>query len=228
MSGRNISKKGWCSYCGTQVPSGAVFCPHCGKPIDPNYVYDESISSEEAFFEKGKETIIELRVEEAQKRDAGRFIVRVDNAAMEKLGVQKDDVVEIKGEKATSAIAWPAYPEDKDKGLVRMDEYLRHNANVSLGDKVVIKKASEKQAESVILAPVSVRFPVEERFERFVKRKLVGYPVTQGDVVRIRVLSRVILFGVVKTTPEGIVIVKPQTTLHISEKPMWQKTGGAK
>ena len=78
---------------------------------------------------------IELRVEEAQKRDAGRFIVRIDNAAMEKLGIQTGDIVEIKGKKTTAAIAWPAYPEDKDKRLVRMDGYLRRNANVSLGDK---------------------------------------------------------------------------------------------
>jgi len=169
---------------------------------------------------------IELRVEEAQKRDAGRFIVRIDNAAMEKLGIQTGDIVEIKGKKTTSAIAWPAYPEDKDKGLVRMDGYLRRNANVSLGDKVVVKKASEKQAKSIILAPTSVRFPVEERFERFVKSKLVGHPVTQGDTLHITVLSRAILFVVVKTTPKGIVIVKPQTTLHISEKPLTEISVG--
>ncbi|MEM2958437.1 MAG: CDC48 family AAA ATPase, partial [Candidatus Jordarchaeaceae archaeon] len=163
---------------------------------------------------------IELRVEEAQKRDAGRFIVRIDNAAMEKLGIQTGDIVEIKGKKTTAAIAWPAYPEDKDKGLVRMDGYLRRNANVSLGDKVIIRKANEKPATSVILAPTSVRFPVEERFERFVKSKLVGHPVNQGDTIHITVLSRAILFVVVKTTPKGIVIVKPQTELRISEKPL--------
>jgi len=163
---------------------------------------------------------IELRVEEAQKRDAGRFIVRIDNEAMEKLGIQTGDIVEIRGKKVTAAIAWPAYPEDKGKGLVRMDGYLRRNANVSLGDKVSIKKANEKQAKSVILAPTSVRFPVEDRFERFVKSKLVGHPVTQGDTIHITVLSRAILFVVVKTNPKGIVIVKPQTTLHISEKPL--------
>ncbi|MEM3649413.1 MAG: CDC48 family AAA ATPase [Candidatus Jordarchaeaceae archaeon] len=169
---------------------------------------------------------VELRVEEAQKRDAGRFIVRIDNAAMEKLGIQTGDIVEIRGKKVTSAIAWPAYPEDKDKGLVRMDGYLRRNANVSLGDKVIIRKANEKVAKSVILAPTSVRFPVEERFERFVKSKLVGHPVTQGDTLHITVLSRAILFVVVKTTPKGIVIVKPQTTLHISEKPLTEISVG--
>ncbi|MFB0561618.1 MAG: CDC48 family AAA ATPase [Candidatus Lokiarchaeia archaeon] len=169
---------------------------------------------------------IELRVEEAQKRDAGRFIVRIDNVAMEKLGIQTGDIVEIKGKKTTAAIAWPAYPEDKDKGLVRMDGYLRRNANVSLGDKISVKKAHEKQAKSVILAPTSVRFPVEERFERFVKSKLVGHPVTQGDTIHITVLSRAILFIVVKTNPKGIVIVKPQTALHISEKPLTEISVG--
>jgi hypothetical protein len=56
MSGKKGSEKKWCAYCDIQVPIGAVFCPRCGEPIDPSYIYGESVSSEEALFEKPVET----------------------------------------------------------------------------------------------------------------------------------------------------------------------------
>ncbi|WXG41784.1 MAG: zinc ribbon domain-containing protein [Candidatus Freyarchaeum deiterrae] len=50
------TKKELCAYCGTQVPSGALYCPHCGEPTDTSSEYDEEISSEGAFFGEEKET----------------------------------------------------------------------------------------------------------------------------------------------------------------------------
>ncbi|MEM3465417.1 MAG: CDC48 family AAA ATPase [Candidatus Jordarchaeales archaeon] len=161
----------------------------------------------------------QLRVEEAQKRDVGRSIVRIDSEVMKMLGIHTGDIVEIRGKRVTAAIAWPAYPEDEGKDIIRMDGYIRKNANVTLGEKVTVAKAKEQYAKSVTLAPPSVQFPVESRFERFVKSKLVGQPVVEGDTLHVSVLSRAIIFVVVKTNPKGIVVIKPQTVLHISEKP---------
>jgi hypothetical protein len=48
MSGKKAPKIRWCTYCNTEAPSGAVFCPRCGEPIDPNYVYGEGVFSEDA------------------------------------------------------------------------------------------------------------------------------------------------------------------------------------
>nr|MDO8081082.1 zinc ribbon domain-containing protein [Candidatus Freyarchaeota archaeon] len=55
MSGKKVSGTKWCAYCGTQAPSGAVFCPRCGEPIDPSHVFEE-INSEEALVKKEKES----------------------------------------------------------------------------------------------------------------------------------------------------------------------------
>ncbi|MEM4446769.1 MAG: CDC48 family AAA ATPase [Candidatus Jordarchaeales archaeon] len=162
---------------------------------------------------------VQLRVEEAQKRDVGRSIVRIDSEIMKMLGIHTGDIVEIRGRRVTAAIAWPAYPEDEGKDIIRMDGYIRKNANVTLGDKVTVAKAKEQYAKSVTLAPPNVQFPVENRFERFVKSKLVGQPVVEGDTIHVSVLNKAIVFVVVKTNPKGIVVIRPQTVLHISEKP---------
>lgn len=45
----------------------------------------------------------ELTVIEAYARDVGRGIARIDHAVMEKLGLSKDDIIEIKGKRRTVA-----------------------------------------------------------------------------------------------------------------------------
>lgn len=61
MSRKRVPETKWCAYCGVQVPNGALFCPHCGEPIDPNYVYDEDVSSEEAVIKEDENpTVYEI------------------------------------------------------------------------------------------------------------------------------------------------------------------------
>ncbi|GAH79994.1 unnamed protein product, partial [marine sediment metagenome] len=100
---------------------------------------------------------IKIRVAEAQRRDVGRFIVRVDADDMRKLNIQVGDIIEIEGTKKTAAIAWPAYSQDQGRGIVRMDGSIRRNAKITLGDSVIIRKANENPAKEIILAPTSSR-----------------------------------------------------------------------
>ncbi|WXG41770.1 MAG: hypothetical protein WED07_13570 [Candidatus Freyarchaeum deiterrae] len=60
MSEKREPKKGCCASYGYQIPNGALYCPRCGEPIDPNYVYDESIPPEEAVIKEDEN----LRVDE--------------------------------------------------------------------------------------------------------------------------------------------------------------------
>jgi hypothetical protein len=57
MSGKKVPEKGRCAYCGTQTPSGALYCPRCGEPIDSSSLYDEGIFSEGALVEEAEEPI---------------------------------------------------------------------------------------------------------------------------------------------------------------------------
>ncbi|WXG39495.1 MAG: sister chromatid cohesion protein PDS5 [Candidatus Freyarchaeum deiterrae] len=50
------SKRSQCVSCGTQAPSGALYCPHCGELVDPSSLSGESISLRDAVVEEAEET----------------------------------------------------------------------------------------------------------------------------------------------------------------------------
>jgi transitional endoplasmic reticulum ATPase len=168
-----------------------------------------------------------LKVTEAEHRDIGRFIVRIDAMSMEKLGVRTGDIIQIKGKRVTAAIAWPAYQGDKGREIIRMDGRIRRNAGVSLSEKVTVSRANEEPARNVTLAPTSVPIRPEPRFEEFVKRKLLNCPVTANDTVFIPILGRAIPFKVTSVKPAGTVVVQHSTMLSIAEKPTGDVVGAA-
>jgi Cell division protein 48 (CDC48), N-terminal domain. len=62
---------------------------------------------------------LELKVGELRHNEAGRGRVRIDEEAMEQLGLTAGDAVEIEGRRKTVAIVWPGYSEDRGTGLIR-------------------------------------------------------------------------------------------------------------
>ncbi|MHA1882913.1 MAG: CDC48 family AAA ATPase [Candidatus Thorarchaeota archaeon] len=168
-----------------------------------------------------------LKVAEAEHRDIGRFIVRIDAISMEKLGVRTGDIIQITGKRTTAAIAWPAYQGDKGREIIRMDGRIRRNSGVSLSEKVTVTKAMEEPARNVTLAPTSVPIRPEPRFEEFVKRKLLNCPVTLQDTVFIPILGRAIPFKVTSVKPSGTVVVQHSTILTIAEKPTGDISGSS-
>jgi transitional endoplasmic reticulum ATPase len=170
---------------------------------------------------------IVLKVAEAEHRDIGRFIVRIDAMSMEKLGVRTGDIIQIKGKRLTAAIAWPAYQGDKGHEIIRMDGRIRRNAGISLSEKVSVSRANEEPAKNVTLAPTSVPIRPEPRFEEFVKRKLLNCPVTVQDTVFIPILGRAIPFKVTSIKPAGTVVVQHSTVLAIAEKPTGDIVGAS-
>jgi len=173
----------------------------------------------------GKKELI-LRVVEARQKDVGRGKVRIDIDLLNQIGVNPGEVVEIEGQRKTAAIAWPLAPEDileeEDKYIIRMDGITRKNAGVSIGDKVIVRKAFPKVATSVKLAPSNFSITVDPGFISYVKKKLKDYPLVEGDTVLIPVLGQAIPFTVVQVRPQGIVIVSDETSITISEKPAEQ------
>ena len=126
---------------------------------------------------------LKLTVAEARRQaDVGRSLVRLDEAAMKKLGLKQGDIVEVVGTKPTGAIALRSYPEDRGLNIVRLDGLIRHNAGTSIGEKVTVRKAEVKEAKSVTIAPTDphVRFMAPGEV---IKRNLLGRPVTKGDLL---------------------------------------------
>lgn len=163
-------------------------------------------------------TEILLKVEEADHRDIGKYIGRIDKSSMKKLGVRKGDILKIQGKRVTIAIAWPAYRKDKGRENIRMDGRIRRNAGVRLSEKVTVSLVIGEPAKNVILAPTSVPIRSEPRFEEFVKKKLLNCPLNEQDTVFIPILGRAIPFQVVSTEPSNsTVVVKKSTRLNIED-----------
>ena len=170
--------------------------------------------------ENGDEDIpkISLRVQKAKKRDIGKNIIRIDTKTMEDLYIKTGDVIAVKGKKDSAGIAWPSYPQDNGLGIVRFDSRLRKNTGTAIDDTIEIWKVNALPAQNVVLAPSGVKFKANPKFESFVRRKLINYPVTLDDIILIAIgISREIAFKVKSIRPKGVCVIKQDTAIHISE-----------
>jgi transitional endoplasmic reticulum ATPase len=161
----------------------------------------------------------QLRVGDARQRDVGRGIARIDQRTMQKLGISAGDVIEIINKRPTSAIAWPAYSEDQNRDLIRIDGFTRKNAGVAINEYVIIRPAKVKPALSLTLAPVDMRLNVDEDFTNFVKNRLMERTLVEGDTTLVMMLGHAIPFAVSKTRPHGIIKVTAETHLTILNEP---------
>jgi len=166
-----------------------------------------------------------LRVAEAKQRDAGRGKARINDKTMEFLKIVAGDVIELKGKRTTVAVTWPAYQDDVNQDIIRIDGLIRKNAGVSLNEYVTIKKADVKEGQSVVLAPVDMRLNVDTDFINFVKSRLLETPIVNGDSVFVVILGSAIPFTVVRTRPHGIVKITPSTNLQVLSEPSAGKKG---
>jgi hypothetical protein len=162
---------------------------------------------------------VRLRVAEAKQRDAGRGKARIDDEVMRSLNIVAGDVVSIKGKRETAAVAWPAYQEDQDRNIIRIDGLLRKNAGASINEYVVIAKADIKAASTVTLAPVDMRLNVDKDFKNFVQSRLLEFPLVEGDSIFVVILGTAVPFTVVETEPKGIVKMAQSTSLQVSGHP---------
>ena len=166
-----------------------------------------------------------MRVGDARQRDVGRGIARIDQRTMQKLGISAGDVIEIVNKRTTSAIAWPAYSEDQNRDIIRIDGFTRKNAGAAINEYVVIKPAKVKTALSITLAPVDMRLNVDEDFTNFVRNRLMERTLVEGDTTLVMMLGHAIPFTVTKTRPHGIIKVTAETKLTILNEPAPEAKG---
>jgi len=168
---------------------------------------------------------IQLRVGDARQRDVGRGIARIDQNAMQELGISAGDVVEIVNKRTTSAIAWPAYSEDQNREMIRIDGFTRKNAGAAINEYVSIKPAKVKTAVGITLAPVDMRLNVDDDFTNFVRNRLMERTLVDGDTTLVMMLGHAIPFTVSKTRPHGIVKVTAETRVTILNEPAPESKG---
>ena len=168
---------------------------------------------------------MQIKVAEAKQRDIGRGKARLDSDAMQALGITAGDIIQITGKRGTAAIAWPAYPEDQGKQIIRIDGILRRNAGVALNEYVIIKGVEAEEAQSIVLAPIDIRLNIDQDFTGFVKNRLIELPLVEGDSVFVMIMGSAIPFSVVRVKPRGIVKMTQSTTLQVLSEPTPEKKG---
>ena len=158
-----------------------------------------------------------LKVAEAEQRDVGRKIARIDPDIAEALNVVSGDALELSSiGRKTTVLSWPAKESDRGKGLIRMDGFIRNRLDVGINDLVEIKVVESKIAKDITFAPTE---PLRIMgAEEYLAEYLNGTLMTKGDTVPISVMGRRIDLVVISTHPSGPVIINDTTDIVVSEE----------
>jgi transitional endoplasmic reticulum ATPase len=169
---------------------------------------------------------VQLRVDSAYPGDQGGGKARLDPETMLLLKISPGDLVAIEGKRRTVAKVWRALVEDWNQRKIRIDNFTRLNAGVSIGDTVkVVKIADEVEAKRVVLAPpedLPKKIPIANN--PHVVNGLIDFPVAKNDSVPIMlglpfIQPQIVAFKVVEIEPEEAVIITKNTFIEFSDKP---------
>lgn len=162
---------------------------------------------------------IRLRVAEAHPKDAGRGIVRLDPADLERIGVNIGDIVTVAGERKTVAKAMPAYLPDRGKKIIQLDGITRENAGAGLDMTVAVERCHAEPAQAIALKPLSGPQRSNRSQPQYISRLLEGRPLMAGDRVRVDLVGASVRdFRVESVAPKGAVIVTNATRLNLREE----------
>jgi len=165
-----------------------------------------------------KEESLHLQVDESKQRDIGKKRARISPDAMDYLHVAPGDVIEIVGKKTSSAIVWPVDEDEKNPDIINIDGQMRKNVGVSLNDAVQVKKVETKTAKTVVLMPINDVVTVDKEFTDFVKNRLKGLPLSDGDEISVMILGNSMEFKINKMMPKGVVKINRSSNLTILDE----------
>src|SRR5829696_1594712 len=158
-----------------------------------------------------------LKVAEAEQRDVGRKIARVDPEVVERLSITTGDALELSSlGRKTTVLSWPAKESDRGKGIIRIDGLIRNRLDVGINDLIEIRTVESKDAKSITFAPTE---PLRiTGGEQYLAEYLNGALMTKGDTIPINVMGRRIDLVVISTNPSGPVIINDSTEIIVSEE----------
>ncbi|MGA6923062.1 MAG: CDC48 family AAA ATPase [Nitrososphaeraceae archaeon] len=160
---------------------------------------------------------VSLKVAEAEQRDVGRKIARVDPEVIERLNITSGDALELSSiGKKTTVLSWPARNSDRGKGLIRIDGYTRNKLDVGINDQIEVKKVESKDAKSITFAPTEPLRIVGA--EEYLAEYLNGQLMSKGDTIPLSVMGQRVDLVVISTSPSGPVIVNDTTKITVSEE----------
>lgn len=159
---------------------------------------------------------IKLRVAEARYRDVGKRRARIDSLSMAKLAIKPGEIAELIGKRSTPVTVWLAESQENGREIIRIDGQTRKNVGVKLNDMLTVRKVRSKAAKSVFLLPLGHNaMSIDDRFCAFVRNKLAGYPINEGDEISVGVLGNSIDFVIKKIIPRTISRIERSTKVNV-------------
>jgi transitional endoplasmic reticulum ATPase len=135
---------------------------------------------------------------------------------MDKLGIKPGEVVELIGKRNTPVTAWPGESQENDRDIIRIDGQTRKNVGVGLNDFLTVRKIRSKAAKSVFLIPLGPNtISADSEFREFVKNRLRGFPINEGDEISVGVLGNSIDFVIQRIVPRTISRIAKSTKVNI-------------
>ncbi len=169
---------------------------------------------------------LHLKVDSAYPGDQGGGKARLDPETMLFLKISPGDIVAVEGKRRTVAKVWRSLVEDWNQNKVRIDNFTRMNAGVSIGDTVKVSRIQDEvEAKHVVLAPPEdLPRNVSISINPHVLNSLIDFPVVKNDIVPLPsglpfLQTQFIPFKVVEIEPEEAVIITKNTRVDFSEKP---------
>ncbi|ERH04223.1 MAG: ATP-dependent 26S proteasome regulatory subunit [Halorubrum sp. J07HR59] len=160
---------------------------------------------------------VQLTVQAAEKRDAGRGIARLPESARRNLSVLSGDTVLVEGVQTAVAKVWPGGP-DTSEGSMLIDADTRSNAGVQVGDTVRVTATSVEDANRVTLvAPQSLKTAdvSEDAVIQALAEDLQDRPLRAGESVHIERLGG-LEFQVATSDPRGTIRVTAGTDIDLN------------
>jgi transitional endoplasmic reticulum ATPase len=131
-------------------------------------------------------SVLTLKVAEANQGDVGRGLIRIDYAIMQEFGLETGDIVELSTERMsgrkTGALVIPGRREDRGKRIIRMDGLIRGNVGTSLGENVSINSIKRYEAKRITIAPAEERIRLLVKAE-IIRERLLNRPISRGDLL---------------------------------------------
>ncbi|MHA2405421.1 MAG: hypothetical protein ACXACH_01560 [Candidatus Hermodarchaeia archaeon] len=155
-----------------------------------------------------------------------KFEAQLSRDVVNKMGLADGDFIEIRGNRITSASLLPIDKDDFSSEIIGLDNLLRKNARVAPQEMVRIIKAEPKIANKIYLAPVGKHLKKSDLLEILAKKSFLGTPFVENDVTYLRskimryLLGSITWLRVVKTDPQGIVVVANDTGFEILPDPV--------
>lgn len=162
---------------------------------------------------------IRLKADKIGSEDFGRGIVRINPEQTEYLNVDVGDIVGIKGERSTCARIMILPLEYRGQTIVQMDELAIQNAGSGYGNDVEIFPIVFNKAAAIhITADTRSKGYSRNLSIDYIKKMKLNHCLCEGDIFDIKNFGLIRpIYKVIKTYPEGYVIVENDTKFILDE-----------